>query len=124
MLSLVLEDWNNYTLIPVPDLDDGPRWRALVKKLFDPIDLFISENPYVSSLLAEDYMLMRPVELIPEEEHVPIDGSMVRQAMASNEGWQEFVPKRIADYIISKQLDARFRQEFGLQTLALKTILK
>jgi len=124
MLRWVLAEWKNYTLIPVPDLDDGPRWRALVKDLFGSLDIFVTENPYVSSLLADDYTQLRPVELIPENERIPIDGSKVRQAMASNSGWQEFVPKGIADYITSNQLDARFRQEFGLQTLALKTILK
>lgn len=124
MLQLVLAEWENYTLIPVPDLDDGPRWRALVKDLFGPLDLFVTANPSVSSLLSEEYNLIRPVELIPKNDQNRIDGRLVRQAMASNEDWLEFVPKRIADYIISNRLDIRFRQEFGLQTLALKTILK
>jgi nicotinamide-nucleotide adenylyltransferase len=124
MLQLALKDWENYSLIPVPDLDDGPRWRVLVKELFTSVDIFVTQNPYVSSLLSEDFTLVRPIELIPKDQQIPIDGSMVRQAMASNEDWQEFVPEEIADYICSNHLDVRFRQEFGLQTLALKTILK
>jgi nicotinamide-nucleotide adenylyltransferase len=124
MLHLVLTRWDNYTLIPVPDLDDGPRWRDLVKGLFTSLDLFVTDNPYVFSLLEDEYKLMRPIELIHEKEKIPINGRAVRQAMASNHSWEEFVPTEIADYITSNQLDIRFRQEFGLQTLALKTIMK
>jgi nicotinamide-nucleotide adenylyltransferase len=124
MLNLVLNKWQNYKLIPVPDLDNGPRWKALIKDLFSPLDLFVTDNPYVAQLLADDYPLMRPVELIAKDEQIPIEGRKVRLAMASNEKWQKFVPKEIADYIISNQLDTRFRHEFGLQTLALETIMK
>jgi hypothetical protein len=124
MLRLILKDWENHTLLLVPDLDDGPRWRESVVNLFGPLDLFVSNNPYVWELLKDDYTLMRPVDLIPKEERTPIDGTQVRHAMASDQNWQEFVPEEIADYICSNQLDVRFRREFGLQTLALKTILK
>jgi nicotinamide-nucleotide adenylyltransferase len=119
MIELILADRHNYTLIPVPDLDDGPRWQVMVKELLGPLDVFVTDNPYVAGLLAADYQIMRPVELIPEDERIAIDGAMVRRAMARGDGWQELVPAEIADYIQSRQLDNRFRREFGLQTLAL-----
>ena len=37
--------------VPVPDLDDGPRWRDLVLDLLGPLDLFVSANDYVRRLL-------------------------------------------------------------------------
>ena len=119
MIRLVLDGRSNYTLVPVPDLDDGPRWRVMILDLFGSLDLFVTANPYVASLLAADYTVTRPVELVPEEERVPIDGSMVRQAMARGDAWRDLVPARIADYIAAGHLDERFRREFGLQTLAL-----
>ena len=41
MLRLALAGRDNFELIPVPDLDDGPRWRALVIELFGPLDAFL-----------------------------------------------------------------------------------
>ena len=124
MLELVLVGEHNYTLIPVPDLDDGPRWRLMVKELFGPLDLFATDNPYVASLLADDYQVLKPVELISEDERIAIDGTMVRRAMARSEDWKHLVPQEIANYIQNKQLDNRFRREFGLQTLAMDVIVK
>jgi len=119
MIRLALGGRENYTLIPVPDLDDGPRWRLMILDLFGPLDLFVTANPYVASLLAGDYQVVRPVELIPEDEQIAIDGTTVRREMARGDGWRDLVPKNIADYIAARKLDERFRREFGLETLAL-----
>ncbi|HMR67128.1 MAG TPA: hypothetical protein PKE64_24210 [Anaerolineae bacterium] len=124
MLRLVLADRPNYTLIPVPDLDDGPRWRAMIRDLFGPLDGFVSDNPYVATLLRDDYRLVRPVDLVPPAERVPIDGTLVRRHMARGDGWRELMPPEIAAYIMEHRLDERFRREFGLQTLALETIIR
>jgi nicotinamide-nucleotide adenylyltransferase len=123
MIGLVLSDYPNYSLIPVPDLDDGPRWRTMVIDLFGPLDLFVTDNPYVTTLLAADYRVLRPVELVPDDEKIPLDGAMVRRAMARGLGWQELVPTEIAAYIAANGLDDRFRREFGLKTLALDAIV-
>jgi nicotinamide-nucleotide adenylyltransferase len=119
MIRLVLAGRQNYTLIPVPDLDDGPRWRSLILDLFGALDLFVTDNPYVASLLSGDYRTIRPVALVAEEEKVPIDGTLVRKEMARGEGWRDLVPAEVAAYITANGLDERFRREFGLQTLAL-----
>ena len=119
MIRLALPERKNYTLIPVPDLDDGPRWRVMILDLFGPLDLFVTANPYVASLLAADYRIARPVELVSEDAKIAIDGTMVRREMARGDGWQDLVPKNVADYIAARRLDERFRREFGLQTLAL-----
>ncbi|MBN1658271.1 MAG: hypothetical protein JXA93_07720 [Anaerolineae bacterium] len=123
MIDLVLAGSGNYTLIAVPDLDDGPRWRLMVLDLLGPLDLFVTANPYVASLLREDYALAHPVELVPVEERVPIDGTLVRREMARGDGWQDLVPPAVALYITSHGLDERFRREFGLETLAMDLVV-
>lgn len=123
MIRLVLAGRANYTLLPVPDLDDGPRWRQMVLDLFGPLDLFVTDNPYVAGLLAADYRVIRPVELVPDGEKVAIDGAMVRREMARGEGWRDLVPPEVAGYITARRLEDRFRREFGLQTLALDTFV-
>jgi len=124
MLRLSLDDLNNYEIIWVPDLDDGPRWREMVRNLFGDLDLFVTDNPYVNSLLEKDYHTCRPVELLPPESHARINGSMVRAMMARGERWQDWVPAPCADYIQQNKLDERFRNEFGLETLAMATIVE
>jgi nicotinamide-nucleotide adenylyltransferase len=124
MIRLALSGRDNYTLIPVPDLDDGPRWRVMVVDLFGPLDLFVTANPYVTSLLAADYRVIKPVEIIPEDQRIAIDGTMVRREMAQGGDWHNLVPPEIVDYITTNQLDERFRREFGLQTLAIGTIIQ
>lgn len=124
MIDLVLAGRSNYTLIPVPDLDDGPRWRLMVLDLLGPLDLFVTANPYVASLLRDDYALARPVDLVPVEERVPIDGTLVRLEMARGGAWRDLVPPAVADYITAHGLDDRFRREFGLETLAMDTLVE
>lgn len=118
MIRLVLGGVTNFEVIPVPDLDDGPRWREMVLGIFGDLDLFVTDNPYVAHLLEGTYRLMRPVHLVSAEERIPLEGTWVRREMARGEAWREMVPPDVADYIVKRGLDARFRREFGLETLA------
>lgn len=119
MIRAVLADEDGYEVVCVPDLDDGPRWRAMVRDVFGALDLFVTDNPYVASLLEGVYPLARPVTLVPEAERVPVEGTLVRREMARGGRWRELVPEPVATYITSLGLDERFRREFGLRTLAL-----
>lgn len=130
MLRLVLNDRDpaqesaEYAILPVPDLDDGPRWRAMVKAMFGELDAFVTDNPYVANLMKDDYRLMRPVEFLSPSEFIKVDGTAVRALMAKGEGWQDLVPERVAQYIEENKLDERFRREFGLETLAMQVVVE
>lgn len=123
MLRLALDGWDNYTLISIPDLNDGPRWREMVAEMFGPLDVFYTDNPYVASLMSAVYRVERPVGLLTPEERIAVSGTQVRRAMARGEGWGSLLPDQVAAYIMANRLDARFREAFGLQTLALETIV-
>ena len=118
MLRLALAGRRGYEVIEVEDLDDGPRWRDMVKERFGPLDLFVSDNDYVRDLLRPVYAVELPVRLVPPERRVPVDGTMVRRAMARGDDWQGLVPPKVAAYLEASGLAARFRREFGLATLA------
>lgn len=122
MLRLVLPRQTDVQIFPIRDLNDGPRWRLLILDLFGPLDAFVTDNPYVASLMKADYRLLRPVDLVPEAERIPIDGTMVRREMARGGHWQELVPAEVTEYIRAHGLDEQFRRDFGLQTLALDTL--
>jgi nicotinamide-nucleotide adenylyltransferase len=117
MIGLVLQDCDNYRLVEVPDLGDGPRWRAMVAELFGPLDLFVTANPYVRSLMAERYRVVHPVHFVAPDERVAVDGTMVRRAMAGGDDWQRLVPAAVADYLGSRGLVERLRREFAAAIL-------
>jgi nicotinamide-nucleotide adenylyltransferase len=122
MIRLVLGgggEPGGYTVLPVPDLGHGPRWRAMVAELFGSLDLFVTANDYVRDLMREVYRVVHPVTLLAPERRVPLDATAVRRALAQGEGWKEMVPVAVANWMQDEGLDRRFRREFGLATLAL-----
>lgn len=118
MIRLVIGDAPGVAIHDVPDLGDGPRWRAMVAEMMGPLDAFVTDNPYVASLMAEACRVMRPVEFVAPDHRIALDGTTVRRAMSQGDGWRPLVPPPVAEYIVSHGLDARFRREFGLETLA------
>ena len=119
MIRRVLGDRGRYSLLPVPDLGDGPRWREMVAGLFGPLDVFVTANAYVRDLLEDIYPVVHPVRLLPPERRIALDGTAVRKAMARGPGWREMVPAPVAAFLDEQGLAERFRREFGLATLAL-----
>lgn len=124
MLELVLADFSNYSLIPLADLHDGPRWRAMVQEKFGVLNVFYTANPYVRELLQGSYRVVHPVALLAVEERIPLDGTTVRLAMARGEPYAHLLPPAVATYLNDNHLVERFRAEFGLETLALETIIQ
>lgn len=120
MLGLVVGARPGVDIVEVPDLDDGPRWRAMVTGMLGPLDAYVTANGYVRSLLLHDYEVLHPVHLVPPEKRVRVDGTMVRLAMArGGDDWQALVPAEIASYLARGGLVERFRREFGAETLRL-----
>jgi nicotinamide-nucleotide adenylyltransferase len=118
MIRIALDGRTNYSLIEVPDLGHGPRWRALVCELFGDIDLFVTANDYVRDLMRDVYRVVHPVHLVPESQRVRVHGTMVRLAMARGEAWQELVPSGVANFLVRNGLVDRFRREFGEATIS------
>jgi len=102
----------------LPDLFDGPRWAAMVRERLGELDLFVTANPYVRSLVEGFWRVEHPLSLLEPAERVAVDGKAVRRAMARGEAWDRLVPPDVARALRSKGLARRFREEFGLETLA------
>ena len=113
MLRLALPDATNYSIIEVPDLGHGPRWRAMVAEMLGELDYFVTANAYVRSLLQDVYTVVHPVSFVAPERMVRVDGTMVRDAMATGGDWQTLVPASTAEYLQTNGLVERFRREFG-----------
>lgn len=123
MLRLVLAGHPHVKLLAVDDLDDGPRWRTMVAGLFGPLDVFVTANPYVAGLMRDVYTVVHPVQFVAPDARVAVDGRQVRRLMAQGGDWPALVPEPVAGYIQAHGLDARFRRDYGLQTLALDALI-
>lgn len=122
--SFLSKKYDNYTFVQVPDFGhipefaDGARWKEYVRHSLGPLDHFISGNPYVSDLLKEEYDIILASSVMHEHLRRPLRSSLVRLELARFGSWQDLVPQEVSEYILSHKLDERFRQEFGLETLA------
>jgi nicotinamide-nucleotide adenylyltransferase len=119
MIRAILPDAPDLRFITVPDLGNGPRWRLMVADLMGPLDLFVTANPFVRDLMQDLFPVLHPAALLRAEERRRLDGTTVRYAMARGEGWRDLVPPEVARLLDEKGIPARFRREFGLETLAL-----
>ncbi|MBI4016835.1 MAG: hypothetical protein HY363_04030 [Candidatus Aenigmarchaeota archaeon] len=114
MVNLVLKPKHaNYSFIEVPDFDNGHVWREQVKKLFGKLDCFITGNDYVEQLLKKDYNIFHPHTILPPENRIALNATIVRTAIACGKPWERLVPKKVAEYIKQNKLDKRFVGEFG-----------
>ena len=122
MISCVLGPPNDtYQTLEIPDLFDGPRWRAMVIEKMGPLDIFVTANRYVRDLLKEDYLVIHPVQFLQEHERTPLTGSQVRHAAARGEDWRVLVPEPVAEYIKENRLMERMIREFGSAVLSPET---
>jgi nicotinamide-nucleotide adenylyltransferase len=123
MLHLTLSNYHNYRLVPIEDTPDDETWCRKALTLFGHPSYFVTANPYVASLLVDLFPLAHPAQFIPEEQKIPISGTVVRRELARGDRWVELIPAEIAAYIRTRQLDVRFRERFGLHTLTMETII-
>lgn len=126
MINLCLKkDFDNYQILQIPDFGhipefkDGKKWTQEVIKEFGNLQYFVSSNDYVRKLLESRYNLLAPTDLIPTKDLLELKGAEVRYEIARYGKWENLVPSPVKDYLINNNLIERFRQEFGLATLAL-----
>jgi nicotinamide-nucleotide adenylyltransferase len=123
MLHLTLASYTNYALVPIEDTPDDEAWCRNAIALFGKPEYFVTDNPYVASLLSDKFPLAHPAQFIPEEQKILVSGTVVRRELARGNRWAVLVPDEIAEFIITRQLDISFRERFGLQTLTMETIV-
>jgi len=107
MIMRALETFQTpFELVPIDDVHDLAKWRALVSALrFGSV---YSNNEFVVRALYRSH----DVERIPRM--VKANGSEIRRRIIQNDpSWQEFVPVAVRDYLISIGVGARLRELFS-----------
>lgn len=116
--------FSNYQTVQIPDFaqipeySDGQRWKEYIRENFGSLDYFVSGNDYVRDLLKDSYPLLYPGEIVPRENWIKLRATQVRYEMARFGDWKALVPPEVAFYLKDNGIVERFRDEFGLQTLA------
>ena len=123
MLRLALDGQHNYTLVPIDDLPSDEDWCDLMDEHFTKVTDFYSANPFVHSLLHTRFPVSHPAGLLAADEKVRVSGTEVRRRLARGLPVDDLLPPSVHDYLCTHQLDERFRQDYGLHTLALETII-
>jgi nicotinamide-nucleotide adenylyltransferase len=124
MIKLALKEFSNYDFVYIPDFaqihdfEDGYKWKEYVLEKFGKLDCLISGNGFVREQLKDDYKLLYPYEIIPEEKRFNIRATDVRIEIARFGDWKKLVPSAVSLYLENNGLIERFRNEFGLRTLA------
>jgi cytidyltransferase-like protein len=117
--------FSNYSVMFIPDFGhlpeyrDGQKWRNHALEQFGELDYLVTGNDYVADLFRSDYKIIHPGVLIQREKQIMLRATEVRVEMAKAGNWEKLVPEEVAEYIKKNGLDKRFRQEFGLETLAM-----
>ena len=119
MINLYLKPrYNNYDIIFIPDFGhkygEGVWEKYVVEKMHN-IYYFVTGNPYVKKLMEQHYKVITPEEMIPKDQYIPMKATIVRHAMANNNGYRHMLPEVVANYIEKNNLAERFRKEFGEQ---------
>jgi len=92
----------NYTIKPIPDLDDYQRWAKHVKKTVGEFDIIYTGNKLVKELLKKEGIevkLLKPLSYI--------SATQIRDMIAKNQNWRKYVPKETAKII--KKIDGEER---------------
>lgn len=100
MLQSALEDEgiDNYSIIPVEDLNRYSSWVAHVKATCPPFGAVYTNNPFTRRLFAEAGYSVRNVPLYNRTIY---SGTEVRRRMVEDGDWRSLVPTAVADVIDS-----------------------
>ena len=87
----------------IPDVDDHEKWTYQIDSIIPDYDVVFSNDDFTESLFSKREIKVIPV-LLKEREF--LSGTNIRNKIASDQNWQEFVPqgtKRILEKIGAKE---------------------
>jgi nicotinamide-nucleotide adenylyltransferase len=94
--SLRNEGIDNYSIVPIEDLNRYPVWVAHVVSLVPPFRRVYSNNPLTKRLFQESGFEVRNSPLYNREV---FSGTEIRRRIINDEEWRSLVPEPVADII-------------------------
>jgi len=98
MINKTLRDEgiDNYSIVPIEDLNRYPVWVSHVVSLVPPFKRVYSNNPLTRRLFQEAGFEVRASPLYNREV---FSGTEIRRRIVNNEEWRSLVPSPVADVI-------------------------
>ena len=84
----------NYSIKPIPDLDDYSKWAKHVATIIGGIDIVFTGNKLVKELFEKENI---NVETITHSSY--ISGTLVRDMVAKSQKWEKYVTKKTANVV-------------------------
>jgi len=89
-------DLSRLIIVPVPDIETNYVWPRWVELLTPRFDCVVSGNPLVVQLFREyGYCVIEP----PMFDRSVYTATRVRRLMLEGRGWEELLPRSVADYV-------------------------
>ncbi len=100
--SVLSENYDNYEFVHIPDFASDEAWVKYVKQdnKLGKVQAIVSGNPWVQEVLGnEGYKILSSYEFAPGEETKGIHATQVRDLIAKDGAWEQYVPAKVAEYI-------------------------
>jgi len=96
MIEICLTDNNvqDFTIFPIPDINDDGKWVEHVLTIVPNFDIVFSGNKKTLDLFNNNSYITRKIELIPG-----ISATEIRRRIHNENNWKDLVPKSVAEYI-------------------------
>lgn len=105
--SLKAADIKNYTIIPIPDIHNLPKWVSHVESLVADFDIVISNNTLTKRLFSKKgYRIIET----PWFNRYQYSGKEIRRRMINDEPWKNLVPNQVYIIIMKTKGVKRLKQ--------------
>jgi len=92
--TLIEENISNYTIFPIPDIDNHSKWVEHVTDLVPKFDIVFTRNDFTEKLFKKKGYKVKKLELVKG-----ISATIIRNKMLNNKNWEELLPKAVVKYL-------------------------
>jgi len=136
MVKIALRDYDNFDVLGLPDFGQDDEWFQCLYKNNKPFSEVLSNNQsdlkiyerYQEAPGYDRFDIIYPTDILPQEDMLYVDGiwdkgkfiqarkpmytsgTFVRATIVNNWNWQDFLDKKVAEYIKKNGLDTRLKQ--------------
>ena len=95
--SLKATDIKNYTIVPISDIHNLPKWVSHVESLVPDFDIVISNNALTKRLFSQKGYRIIETHWFNRYQY---SGKEIRRRMINNEPWKNLVPNQVYSIIM------------------------
>ena len=85
-----------YKVVPIPDINDPPRWVDHVCSLVSDFDVVITNNPFTRKLFSEKGYVVKGTVYFNRKQY---SGKEIRRRIIHDEPWDDLIPEAVAKII-------------------------